>query len=75
MYAIVSGGTKLITGGDKCIFDFFLKKPRGSTALPNYDFSSVLDVSLQISSAFYEKVLDHCAMKESDIKVGKFNTQ
>ena len=72
LYAHVPGGNKLVTG-DRCIFEFFLKKSRSSTAAPKYDFSSVLEVLLQLSGSFYERVNEHRLMKESGLEVCRLN--
>lgn len=74
LFANVPGGNKAVTG-DRCIFDFFLKKSRGSTVVPNYDFSSVLEVLLHLSGAFCEKVNDHHLYKENNLPVCRFDNQ
>lgn len=69
LYVAVQGGNKLINGHEKCILDFFLKKSRSPTALPTYDFSSVLEVLFHLPSAFCEEVNVHRLLKESEAQV------
>lgn len=65
LYASVTRAHKAVTG-DNCILEFFLKKSgRSSTAVPNYDFSLVLEISVHISGAFCELVDEHRLMNKT----------
>lgn len=74
LYASVTGGAKVVTG-DNCILEFFLKKSQHSAAaVPNYDFSSVLEISLHLSSAFCEVVNDHHLIEQNRLQMSKPST-
>lgn len=68
LYADVPGGNRLIEK-DRCIFDLFLKKARGLTAVPKYDFSLVLEILFHLLGSFYESVEGHRLRKESGVEV------
>lgn len=75
LFAPATGGHRVVVG-DSCILDLFLKKSRGkSTAVPNYDFSSVLELSLHLSSAFCEAVSTHCLVEQNRLQVSRSSTQ
>ena len=69
------GGHKAVTGG-KCILEFFLKKLGQSlTAVLNYHFLLVLEVSVYLLSAFCELADEHCLIEQNRSLVSRFSTQ
>jgi hypothetical protein len=53
--------------GNECILDLFVKKSRGSTAVANYDFSLVLEITLHLLHTFCEAVTEHRLVEESKL--------
>ena len=70
LYILASGVQKVVVG-DSCILDSFLKKSRGSAPVPTYNFETVLDLTLHISSAFCEAVSDHCIVEQNRLEVSR----
>lgn len=70
LYATATGGHRAVVG-DNCILELFLKKSRGSAAVLNYDFSSVGELSLHLSSAFCEAASDHRLIEQSKLQVSR----
>lgn len=64
VYACVTGGHKKLFG-DSCILDLFQKKPRGSTAVANYNFASIPELVLHFPSGFYQEVATYREDKEN----------
>jgi hypothetical protein len=55
--------------GNECILDLFIKKSRSSTAVTNYDFSLVLEITLHLLHTLCEAVTEHHLVEESKSQV------
>lgn len=74
LLAVVPKGHKMLFG-DNCLLECFLKKSRSPMAVPNYDFSIVLELNLSLTNVFYEAATDNRLREQNQTQVCGLYTQ